>query len=148
LARSWILLIVWAFYVAYLALLTDKDIRFQQTVKAARKLPFLIKKESAKLVSPKTLSSEGRNYDGKYLRINGFVKNMTTKRTQDGKFINLFEVYDHGSENQSAKVAVIFEHMGHRGLVNTSYVELYGTWKETSPLANTPVLQLERLKIS
>jgi hypothetical protein len=148
LARSWILLIVWALYVAYLALLTDGDTRFQQTVKAVRKLPFLIKKKRAKLVSPKTLSSEGPNYDGKYLQINGFVKNMTTKRTQDGKFLNLFEVYEHGSEEASVKVAVIFEHMGHRGLVNTSYVELYGIWKETSPLADTPVLQLERLKIS
>jgi hypothetical protein len=149
LARSWILLIVWALYVAYLALLTDgEDTRFQQTVKAASKLPFQIKKKRAKLVSPKTLSSEGPNYDGKYVQINGFVKNMTTKRTQDGKFLNLFEVYEHGSEEASVKVAVIFEHMGHRGLVNTSYVELYGTWKETSPLADTPILQLERLKIS
>ncbi|HEY9387866.1 MAG TPA: hypothetical protein VIP70_12565 [Nitrososphaeraceae archaeon] len=147
LARSWILLIVWALYVAYLGLLTDGDTRFQQTVKAVRKLPFLIKKKRAKLVSPKTLSSEGPNYDGKYVQINGFVKNMTTKRTQDGKFLNLFEVYEHGSD-KAVRVAVIFEHMGHRGLVNTSYVELYGIWKETSPLADRPVLQLERLKIS
>jgi hypothetical protein len=148
LARSWMLLIVWAFYVAYLAFLTDGDTRFQQTVEAARKLPFTSKKKKAKIVSPKLLSSEGPNYNGKYIQLNGFVKKMTTKRTQDGKFLNLFEVYEHGSEEQSVKVAVIFEHMGHRGLVKTSYVELYGIWKETSPLADIPVLQLERLKIS
>jgi hypothetical protein len=148
LARSWILLTVWALYVAYLALLSERSETLQQTIKTARKLPFMSKKKKVEIVSPKTLSAEGQNYDGKYLRINGFVKNMSTKRTRDGKFLNLFEVYEPGSEEEAVKVAVIFEHMGHRGLVNTSYVELFGTWKETSPIADTPVLQLERLKIS
>lgn len=148
LARSWILLIVWALYVAYLALLPEGNKVFMQTVKTARRLPFKPRKKKIQLVSLKTLATEGQNFDGKYLRINGFVKNMITKRTRDGKFLNLFELYEPGSEEEAVRVAVIFEHMGHRGLVNTSYVELFGTWKETSPIADTPVLQLERLRIS
>jgi hypothetical protein len=148
LIRSSILLVVWALYVAYIALLPDGDPKFQKIVKTSRELPFSSKRKKAKVVSPKSLSVNGQNFDGKYVKINGFVKNMTTARTQDGKFLNLFEVYVPGSEEQAVRVAVIFEHMGHRGLVNSSYVELFGTWKETSPLADTPVLQLERLKIS
>ena len=147
LARSWILLIVWALYVIYLALLPPRDVVFQEIVKTAKKLPFTSKNKKTKLVSPHTLSTEGKNYHEKYLHINGFVKNLTTGRTQDGKFLNVFEVYE-AESTEAVKVAVIFEHMGHRGLVNTSYVDLYGTWKEKSPLADTPVLHLERRKIS
>ena len=148
LARSWILLIVWALYVAHLSLLLEGDPKFQESVKAARNLSFRPKRTKAIAITPKTLSREGENFDGKYVRVTGFVKNMTTKRTRDGKFLNLFEAYELGDEEDTITVAVIFEHMGHRGLVNTSYVELFGIWKLTSPLSNTPVLQLERLNIS
>jgi hypothetical protein len=148
LIRSWILLVVWAFYSAQVALLPDGATKFQQIVKTARMLPLRSKRRKADAVSPKTLSVDGQNFDGKYVRVRGFVKNMTKARTQDGKFLNLFEVYEAGAEAQTARVAVIFEHMGHRGLVNTSYVELFGTWKETSPISDTPVLQLERLKLT
>jgi hypothetical protein len=67
LARSWILLIVCAFYVGDLALLPEGNSTFNQTVKTACKLPFKPKNKKSQLVSPSVLWTRSKKYDRKYV---------------------------------------------------------------------------------
>jgi hypothetical protein len=144
-ARSWALLNVFALYVSYLALLPTRDSTFQQVTNNARRLPFNPKNKKFQIASPKELWTQGKKYNGKYIQLNGFVRNITKRRTKGGMFLNIFEVYQ-PSDEEFVKVVVIFEEMNRRGLVNTASVQLYGTWRQKSKLANVPVFQLERLK--
>jgi hypothetical protein len=144
-ARSWALLTVFALYVSYLALLPTRDSTFQQITNTARRLPFNPKNKKFQIASPKELWTQGKKYNGKYIQLNGFVRNITKRRTKGGMFLNIFEVYQ-PSDEEFVKVVVIFEEMNRRGLVNTASVQLYGTWRQKSKIANIPVFQLERLK--
>jgi hypothetical protein len=144
-ARSWAFLTVFALYVSYLALLPTRVSTFQQVTNNARRLPFNPKNKKFQIASPKELWRQGKKYNGKYIQLNGFVRNITKRRTKGGMFLNIFEVYQPSVE-EFVKVVVIFEEMNRRGLVNTASVQLYGTWRQKSKIANIPVFQLERLK--
>jgi hypothetical protein len=145
-ARSWILLIVFALYVSFLALLPKNDVTFREVTNTVSRLPFNSKNKQFQIVSPKELWAHSKKYDGKYLRLEGFVRNMTTITSKSGFRRNIFEVYQPATSENFVRIVVIFEEMDRIGLVNTAYVQLLGTWKHTSKVAITPVFQLERLK--
>jgi hypothetical protein len=147
LARSWILLTTYALYLTFLTFVPPQDSTLQHAITMARRLPFNQKAKKIKSLSPEELWTNRNQYYGKYVELSGFVRNLIKRRTKGGMLLNRFEVYEPTSK-QFVRVVVIFEEIGRMGLVNTTSVKLYGTWKQTSKIANTPILQLERLRIS
>lgn len=146
-ARSWILLSTYALYVTFLTFLPTSDVTLQHAIKTAHKLPFSEKSKKIKQLTAEELWTHRKQYYGKYVELGGFVRNLIKRRTKGGMLLNRFEVYEPTSK-QFVRVVVIFEEIGRIGLANTASVKLYGTWRQTSKIANTPILQLGRLRIS
>lgn len=146
-ARGWILLVVFSLFVLFLTFLSKNDLVFSHVTDKVRRLAFTPKNKKPQIVSPKNLWSQSKKYDGKLVQVSGFVRNISRTVSKGGFKRNILEVFLPGSNNFIRSVA-IFEEMDSIGPVNSAYVQLIGTWRHSSKITRTPVLQLERLKIS
>lgn len=145
--RTWMLLTTASLYYARIGVLaeTHKDVNAER--KNAKKLAFDSKISNGKDVTISSLAQKGQDYHDKLVEVKGFVRNLHAIRTRDGKLLTLFTIYKPGRK-ETIEAAAIFEHLGHRGLINSAYVNVVGTWKQTSNISDNPTLQIERIQLS
>ncbi len=146
-ARLWVLLTVASFYVAHIAVLPSGHKELEWAIKAARNLPFESRVPDAKNVTIGELAKRGVEYNEKFVEVHGFVRNLKAFRTRDGKLLTVLTIYEK-AKGEEIKAVSIYEHLGHKGLIDTSYVVLSGIWKEKSNIADEPILQIDRIELS
>ncbi|WP_179360237.1 hypothetical protein [Nitrosopumilus cobalaminigenes] len=144
--RSWILTSVVAMYGKRIALLRDDDDEFEDEIKMARKLAFNSKIPNGKNITIRELYNNSDENDGKYLEINGFVKDIAIQREGE-KLLTVFKIYEPGKDEEIPGV-VIFENMPRHGMVNNGFIKMHGTWKKDSNVVDYPVFQVERINLT
>lgn len=146
-ARLWALLATIALLSTRIAILPKNHTDVREIIKAAQKLPYLTHVKDGKNIRVRDLVNKSEKYNEKYVEIKGFIKDSKATRTEDGKLLSTFTLYEPLRE-ESIQVVSIFEHLQHVGIINGCYVQLNGDWKEKNFLGQDPILQVRRLQLS